>query len=697
MRYKVLILTIIVIPLSGQWRFEDVRITDTEETSIPTWTGGWSIASDSENVHIVWQDFSYTERIRYTHFPVYSPPTTSEGEIVNSVYGFSPVVAINGEKVHICWYVVGHMQAREILGDTWGSIVSWESGLYPAIADDVLGNTHCVYMTGEKGGISYKKIYWNGPGYNKASVPLPELKGNYYPSICTALKNQIHITSTSSSYPYPVYHSFSLNNGVSWTSGVTAAPDAFPYTPTSICTDSEGRIYVAYRSSFAPYNIFVAKKAGDFWSTPEMVSSGRGFNHNNPSLCCDTEDNIWVFWGEYRLSTKYCFEIFYNKWDNATGSWDGATQLTESDGFISEWPQASADKLGNINVCWADYRDGEREIYYNVNNGINEPDTTEPPELDLAMARVLRPWAIEIPGKSFKPSCRIWNNIDKVVFADIFCRIIDSAALQTVYQDTIEVPLESGYTDIEGFRLFTPGYDKVFDAFFEVVHSQDVNPDNNFKIQRFTTVRDEDITPYDVVRPKQLEKNHFSPAAIYAERAGFSISGVCLWCKIEDAINNSLVYQDFIENQTFNPYDTVQLTFSSVTQLKNETEYIITFWATGPGGVTISRPPLTHFFYYESDEPGISVEDTYCFALNPVTPNPITGEAVVSFCLGNHSDVSLEIYDVSGRSVVTLISDACSPGSHTVAWNTHSLPNGVYFIRLETSVFETTEKVIVLH
>ncbi|MEM1056704.1 MAG: T9SS type A sorting domain-containing protein [Bacteroidota bacterium] len=71
-----------------------------------------------------------------------------------------------------------------------------------------------------------------------------------------------------------------------------------------------------------------------------------------------------------------------------------------------------------------------------------------------------------------------------------------------------------------------------------------------------------------------------------------------------------------------------------------------------------------------------------------VSPNPTAGEAAFSFALSRESDVSLTLYDVTGRLVMTLQEGAMAGGSHVIDLTTE-VPAGVYVWRLSTA--ETVE------
>src|SRR5262249_41361533 len=75
--------------------------------------------------------------------------------------------------------------------------------------------------------------------------------------------------------------------------------------------------------------------------------------------------------------------------------------------------------------------------------------------------------------------------------------------------------------------------------------------------------------------------------------------------------------------------------------------------------------------------------------LAPPSPNPFRGRTALRFGLSRAGNVQLELFDVSGRRVRSLVSGALPVGEHTAAWNGrdeggNAVRPGVYFVRLTT-------------
>lgn len=86
--------------------------------------------------------------------------------------------------------------------------------------------------------------------------------------------------------------------------------------------------------------------------------------------------------------------------------------------------------------------------------------------------------------------------------------------------------------------------------------------------------------------------------------------------------------------------------------------------------------------------------------LQPVYPNPVEGEAWLSFVLERESKVLLEITDVQGRQLAVLKSENMAAGSHRLAWNGRDaagnrLASGVYFVRLSAASVYSVQRILV--
>jgi hypothetical protein len=84
------------------------------------------------------------------------------------------------------------------------------------------------------------------------------------------------------------------------------------------------------------------------------------------------------------------------------------------------------------------------------------------------------------------------------------------------------------------------------------------------------------------------------------------------------------------------------------------------------------------------------------FVLYDAYPNPFNPTTNIAFDLPVASDVALEVFDVLGRKVATLVDGSLPAGNHTEMWDASNTSSGVYFARLTTENTTATTKVTLL-
>ena len=77
-------------------------------------------------------------------------------------------------------------------------------------------------------------------------------------------------------------------------------------------------------------------------------------------------------------------------------------------------------------------------------------------------------------------------------------------------------------------------------------------------------------------------------------------------------------------------------------------------------------------------------------------PNPFNPTTTIKFQLPQTSQVTLEIYNLIGEKVATLLSAIQPPGSHSVEWDASNLTSGVYLYRLNAGNHVETKKMVLL-
>jgi hypothetical protein len=71
------------------------------------------------------------------------------------------------------------------------------------------------------------------------------------------------------------------------------------------------------------------------------------------------------------------------------------------------------------------------------------------------------------------------------------------------------------------------------------------------------------------------------------------------------------------------------------------------------------------------------------FSLEQNYPNPFNPSTEIRYQVSGTSEVRLEVFDMLGRTVATLVNERQAAGSYQVKFNAVNLASGIYFYRLD--------------
>jgi hypothetical protein len=89
------------------------------------------------------------------------------------------------------------------------------------------------------------------------------------------------------------------------------------------------------------------------------------------------------------------------------------------------------------------------------------------------------------------------------------------------------------------------------------------------------------------------------------------------------------------------------------------------------------------------------------YTLSQNYPNPFNPSTSICFGLPEAAEVRLEVFNLLGQRVVTLLNQQMEAGNHTAEWDSQNelgqaVSSGVYFYRLETPRFTESKKMVLL-
>ncbi len=142
-------------------------------------------------------------------------------------------------------------------------------------------------------------------------------------------------------------------------------------------------------------------------------------------------------------------------------------------------------------------------------------------------------------------------------------------------------------------------------------------------------------------------------------------------------------------------------------QFNGKTYYLNRWVGVGTGSYTGTNPsfqvtlgnPITQIAIYDTINTGITRIGTDIptrFDLYQNYPNPFNPETKIKFDVAKYSPVKLEVYDITGRTIYTLVNSNLEAGRYEYTLNAASNPSGIYFYKLQAGDFVTTKRMILV-
>jgi hypothetical protein len=75
-------------------------------------------------------------------------------------------------------------------------------------------------------------------------------------------------------------------------------------------------------------------------------------------------------------------------------------------------------------------------------------------------------------------------------------------------------------------------------------------------------------------------------------------------------------------------------------------------------------------------------------------PNPFNSATIFEFTLPKELYTKLDVFDISGKKINTLINEIKSPGIHRISFNASALSAGIYVCKLEAGDYVSIKKII---
>ena len=84
------------------------------------------------------------------------------------------------------------------------------------------------------------------------------------------------------------------------------------------------------------------------------------------------------------------------------------------------------------------------------------------------------------------------------------------------------------------------------------------------------------------------------------------------------------------------------------------------------------------------------------FNLSQNYPNPFNPTTKINFSVPENGLVTLKIYDILGKEVMTLLNETVSAGNYDITFNGSNLASGAYFYRVESGEFSAIKRMVLI-
>jgi hypothetical protein len=137
-----------------------------------------------------------------------------------------------------------------------------------------------------------------------------------------------------------------------------------------------------------------------------------------------------------------------------------------------------------------------------------------------------------------------------------------------------------------------------------------------------------------------------------------------------------------------------------------ESDVLVKIWPRLIENMELFQSPLILNIKLFNDRPGLNDifqftpiwqnADEITYQLNQNYPNPLNNKTIISYRIIQPQRVKLEIFNILGQKVETLVDEFQQPLNYSVEWDAGGFASGVYFYRLTTEHFQKTRKLLLL-
>jgi Fe-S cluster biogenesis protein NfuA len=242
---------------------------------------------------------------------------------------------------------------------------NWVRQFYPSIAIDS-GQIHVCWC--EEGPSGWQVVYRNHNGFEwqETQTINSNANNNFQPDMAVA-NGIVHIVWLyyDSSMDQDIYHV--SYDGSSWSRATEISTDDTSWDQNSPSVAAyKDNCYVVWEELGDDKDIFYRKYDGYSWLPEEMVNIDEGSeNQYDPAIAADN-GNVHITWTDNGDGDG---DIYLRSHDG--NYWQAIQEVNDDLGSEHQASSSIAVEDNKIYVAWADYRDGDWDIYFTYYTGNN--------------------------------------------------------------------------------------------------------------------------------------------------------------------------------------------------------------------------------------------------------------------------------------------------------------------------------------
>ncbi len=217
---------------------------------------------------------------------------------------------------------------------------------------------------------------------------------------------------------------------------------------------------------------------------------------------------------------------------------------------------------------------------------------------------------------------------------------------------------------------------------------KDSDDEHSFTFPQGTIINSDGF--FVICRDTNLFKSKFPEATNYIGNLSFGLDGsgelIRLFNSDEITID-SLTYDDKT------PWPEEPDGEGSSLELKNYTLDNSKYY-NWSASTNYGTPSLQNSVFTSTENDFNQIPTEYKLSQN--YPNPFNPSTTISYSIPQNSNVSLKIYDVIGKEVMSLVNQQQVAGNYEIEFNASNFSSGVYFYKLQSGNFAETRKMILV-